>query len=107
MIVKYQDGKTEHKRGPIALFEDPVVHVSVHLEEALKLESFEAIVVYKEKQDNKQVERKIVRGPMLFIPEPNEWTHQFCWHGTDSEDKTKVIPAANKFVKLKLIAEQL
>lgn len=32
-----------------------------------------------------RVERRIVRGPTIFIPASNEWVHQFSWHGAITE----------------------
>ena len=31
---------------------------------------------------NKNVTRRIVRGPEIFVPLANEWLHHFSWHGT-------------------------
>ena len=35
-----------------------------------------------------------------------EWTHEFEWHGTDPENKTKKIPRALKFTKLVGVARR-
>lgn len=32
-----------------------------------------------------RVERRIVRGPIVFIPASNEWVHEFSWHGAVTE----------------------
>lgn len=31
--------------------------------------------------------RNIIHGPVMHVPEPNEWTHEFVWHGTDPTNK--------------------
>lgn len=94
-------------RGPQSLYFDPVTIQSITLCEAAKLEGNEAIVVYREIRENSarvananpsskhadsevviatdtanRVERRIVRGPTIFIPASNEWIHKFSWHGT-------------------------
>ena len=33
--------------------------------------------------------------------------HSFCWHGTDPQNKTRMIPDADKFTKLRIIPDQL
>ena len=38
------------------------------------------------------VERNIIYGPKRYVPQPNEWIHQFKWHGTDSKDKARKVP---------------
>mmetsp|Transcript_75097 Transcript_75097/g.150955 ORF Transcript_75097/g.150955 Transcript_75097/m.150955 type:complete len:489 (+) Transcript_75097:91-1557(+) len=51
LVVAYKNGRKEHVRGPASLFLDPVVHKNVSVEEAVSLNAFEAIVVYKELGD--------------------------------------------------------
>jgi len=58
---------------------------------------------------NKNVIRRIVRGPVLFMPEASEWLHQFSWHGVasaSSEDKAHLVPNANQFTKLRSCPDQ-
>ena len=43
------------------------------------------------------VERNIIYGPKRYVPQPNEWIHQFKWHGTDSKDKARKVPGATNF----------
>ena len=50
--------------------------------------------------------RQIIRGPTLYAPKPNEWIHEFTWHGEDGAHKTHIIPGAKKFQKLRLIPDQ-
>lgn len=50
--------------------------------------------------------RQIISGPTLYAPKPNEWIHEFTWHGDDKTSKTHIIPNANKFQKLRLIPDQ-
>jgi hypothetical protein len=50
--------------------------------------------------------REIIKGPTLYAPKPNEWIHEFTWHGEDGTSKTHIIPGAKKFQKLRLIPDQ-
>jgi len=62
------------------------------------------------------VQRRIVRGPAVFIPGAYEWVHEFSWHGTKLDDtgkgsKTgapgmKKTPHALKFHKLRQMPDQ-
>ena len=62
------------------------------------------------------VQRRIVRGPAVFIPGAYEWVHEFSWHGTKLEEtgkgsKTgapglKKVPHALKFTKLRQMPDQ-
>lgn len=48
-----------------------------------KLDDSQLLVVYSRDETTKQVQRRIVRGPCKFMPEPNEWLHEFKWHTQD------------------------
>jgi len=63
------------------------------------------------------VQRRIVRGPAVFIPGAHEWVHQFSWHGsiepttgrgskTGSPGDVKV-PHALTFNKLRCMPDQM
>ena len=32
------------------------------------------------------VERRVVHGPAVFMPDSNEWLHTFSWHGSLKPD---------------------
>lgn len=94
LIIEYLNGKREHVRGPTSLFVDPCVHKSVNIESAILLEASELLVVYTENSGegsggSRNVTRRIVRGPEIFIPMANEWLHRFSWHGTVIPGKAK------------------
>jgi hypothetical protein len=92
--VSFVDGRVKHLRGPASVFVDPVVHKSVTIAPVLKLEGNEAIVVYGDlsslpdgsKENVKggagagaEVQRRVVRGPVVFVPSEREWIHEFSW----------------------------
>ena len=104
LAIEFADGHSEHRRGPAAVWYDPVEHDSVEIEEALPLDSHEAIVVYR--RTNGDVERRVERGPALFVPQEDEWLHEFRWHGADPKHPSRKIPRALRFKKLRVIPDQ-
>lgn len=48
---------------------------------------------------NSNVVRRIVCGPVVFVPQHNEWLHEFSWHGTLIKAKGQ-LPAATMTEKL-------
>ena len=107
LIVQHRDGRVVHHRGPAVFWRDPVEHLAVSVAEAVTLDANEALVVYRQLGDAGKVERRIVRGPEMFVPDAQEWLHQFSWHGADSRDPRKKIPHALVFTKLRVIPDQM
>eukprot|EP01006_Ploeotia_vitrea_P008955 TRINITY_DN21173_c0_g1_i1.p1 TRINITY_DN21173_c0_g1~~TRINITY_DN21173_c0_g1_i1.p1 ORF type:complete len:421 (-),score=66.87 TRINITY_DN21173_c0_g1_i1:152-1414(-) len=107
LVVQYTDGRKEHLRGPISLFEDPVRYQSIRVENAVKVDAFEVIVVYTEDAKG-SVDRTIVKGPTVFIPTTNQWIHTFSWHGNPNSTKTDGAkqPGMLNFTKLRTIPDQ-
>lgn len=122
LVVEHLDGKVEHRRGPTYVFVDPCTHKSVSVEKAIMLEASEAVVVYTEESGvevggQRNVSRRLVKGPEIFIPMANEWLHRFSWHGTivpgkskgsitGSPNDTKVAHAV-EFTKLRQLPDQM
>jgi hypothetical protein len=104
LILQYRDGRIEHQRGPAVRWTDPVEHLKITVADAIALDANESLVVYR--QQTGQVQRRIVRGPELFIPNAQEWMHQFRWHGADPRDPRRKIPRALVFNKLRVIPDQ-
>ncbi|WAR13617.1 hypothetical protein MAR_027797, partial [Mya arenaria] len=69
------------------------------------LDSNHMIVVYKRLKDG-DVQRRIIQGPTVFMPEAEEWLHEFKWHGSDPDNQARMIPGQNKFTQLATIPEQ-
>lgn len=105
LVVVARDGTTTHERGPCARWLNPVEHVALRAAPLLKLDANEAIVVYRPEAE--QVRRRIERGPALFMPAPDEWLHQFSWHGADPRDHRRKQPSALRFEKLRVIPDQM
>jgi len=104
LAIEYTDGHAEHLRGPKSVWFDPVRHSSIEIKRALPLDSHEAIVIYQRSEG--EVERRVERGPALFVPQEDEWLHEFRWHGADPQDPSRKIPRALRFTKLRVIPDQ-
>jgi len=105
LVVEYTDGHREHHRGPAAVWYDPVEHKSIAIEQALMIDSNEAVVVYL--QDGQDVQRRVVNGPAVYVPTEDEWLHEFQWHGADPKRPQRKIPRALVFTKLRTIPDQM
>ena len=103
--ICYQDGHCEHRRGPTSEWFDPVQHYQITICDALPLDSNEAIVVYENEKG--KVSRQVIRGPGLFVPNENQWLHEFFWHGAKGRDHGTKIPKFLNFTKLRVIPDQM
>jgi len=115
LVLKNKNGALEHVRGPRTMFLNPVLHDEIEVRQALQLQSnSEAIVVYsssipenkentdgiarptnagtdeKEEKFGYDVSRRILRGPLIFVPNVGEWVQSFRWTKT-----VKDVPAGN------------
>lgn len=105
LIIKDIDGNLTHKRGPCQMFCNPLQLESIKVASAKKIDANHMIVVYKRLKDS-DVQRRVIQGPTVFVPEAEEWLHQFSWHGCDEIDKTRMIPGYHKFEQLAVIPDQ-
>ena len=104
---------------------NPLEHRHISMKEAIFINSGEAMVIYRAKKvtdhdirssnvsnhkdpdtKSQEVERVVKHGPCQYIPEPEEWTHKFKWHGSDAKDKTHKAYGNLQFTKLRTIADQ-
>eukprot|EP00095_Tigriopus_kingsejongensis_P001173 maker-scaffold415_size178368-snap-gene-0.32 protein:Tk01173 transcript:maker-scaffold415_size178368-snap-gene-0.32-mRNA-1 annotation:"hypothetical protein CAOG_00454" len=125
--VTQKNGEIFHISGPSAMFFNPLEHKTIITEEAIFINANEALVIYQnpevpqnhaspqtlrsfEKEDkvrDDKVKRIVRFGPAQFVPQPNEWIHEFVWHGSKGDDKTHKHYGALKFTKLRVIADQM
>ena len=105
LVVRFKDGHSEHLRGPVAAWFDPVQHESITVEKALSINAHEALIVYR--RDGEEVTRRVVRGPAMFVPTENEWLHEFSWHGASLADRKHKLPNALRFKVLRVIPDQV
>lgn len=105
LAIRYLDGRVEHKVGPIAIWQDPVQHEEVEVHKCVNVDCHEAIVVYQ--RDGDAVTRRVERGPLQYMPAPEEWLHNFRWHGADPKKPDRKIPRALQFSKLRVIPDQM
>lgn len=57
---------------PCEIFKNPLEHTSIEVKDSVKIDSNHMVVVYR-RLPNNSVERRIVQGPTLFIPQADEW----------------------------------
>ena len=108
LSVRFRDGHQEHLPGPSEVWFDPRVHHEVKLQEGLQLAAKEAVVVYSAKDGGGAVQRRIVHGPALFVPQPGEWLHTFSWHASRGGAKGVVkVPNGLVFQKLWMMPDQM
>jgi hypothetical protein len=105
LVIRKKDGTTKHIPGPAAVWFDPIIDLGIKIEAATKIDANEALVVYQ--KNDQTVARRVVRGPALFVPTPQEWVHQFSWHGTDPKHGYRKLPHALNFTKLLVIPDQM
>jgi hypothetical protein len=106
LAVRFLDGRVKHLRGPVDLWFNPVEHQAITVEEAIPIDAHEALVVYQ-RQQNEVVARRILKGPSQYVPQADEWLHEFLWHGADPKNPNRKIPRSLKFKKLRVIPDQM
>jgi hypothetical protein len=106
------------------MFLNPLEVSQIRVENAVELSSSEVLVVYRSGAPSKGkgkkgkgddipderpaegVQRIIIAGPCEFMTTANDRIETFNWHGTDPQNKTRKIPGALKFQKLRVIPDQ-
>merc|ERR1711936_389432 len=117
--VNQRNGPRLCLTGPIQPYFNPIDHESIHIKDAILVSANEALVVYSAAHQGEEkiyskigdekgntFERKVLYGPIRYVPKPSEWIHQFCWHGEDPTNKTKKVRGALQFQLLRVIADQ-
>ena len=85
-------------------------HDSIEHRAAISINSGECMVIYRskdEKNSTSSVDRVIKHGPCKYVPRPEEWSHDFRWHGTDPKSKAHQIAGTSVFNKLRTVADQI
>ncbi|KAL4220563.1 hypothetical protein ACF0H5_020961 [Mactra antiquata] len=106
LVIKHRDGRIEHMQGPCFLFLNNIAYQSIKKKDMIPLDANEALVVYHQDEKTNEVKRYIKYGPTLFMPKATEWLHSFCWHGTDVNNKTRLVPHGKRFERLQIIPDQ-
>eukprot|EP00406_Dinophysis_acuminata_P073216 CAMPEP_0179264020 /NCGR_PEP_ID=MMETSP0797-20121207/28176_1 /TAXON_ID=47934 /ORGANISM="Dinophysis acuminata, Strain DAEP01" /LENGTH=504 /DNA_ID=CAMNT_0020972191 /DNA_START=51 /DNA_END=1562 /DNA_ORIENTATION=- len=116
--VQFNNGQADIVHGPASVHFDAAVHKQVKVKNAVSLTDSEVLVVYRDDGAatagaagaGAAVTRHVIRGPCLHIPRnASEWTHEFCWHGSvsnDPEHNGRKVKGAIKFTKLRACPEQ-
>ncbi|GAB5559253.1 MAG: hypothetical protein SynsKO_09000 [Synoicihabitans sp.] len=105
LVLHDFDGGTTHESGPTAVWFDPLRYQQIEVRPKIRLDANEAIVVYR--PIGTRVERRVERGPALFMPVSDEWLHNFSWHGADPTNPRKKRASALRFTNLRVIPDQL
>ena len=108
--------------GPKQVHLDPTKHASIHVRDAILVNANEALVIYgnsvkgsfQQEGEGEKLkpiieggfERRVLYGPTRYVPKPDEWIHEFSWHGTDPNNKTAKVKDMLKFKLLRIIADQ-
>ncbi|XP_033109905.1 uncharacterized protein LOC117111145 [Anneissia japonica] len=104
--ICFKNGDVEYKEGPCRVHKNPMIHSSVFAVDCISLDANEVVVIYGAEEKG-QMTRRLQYGPTLFAPKSNEWLHNFSWHGTDPNHKTRKIPGILNFNKLWVVPDQL
>ena len=117
--VNQRNGPRLCLAGPTQLYLNPIEHESIHVKDAILVSANEALVVYSAgkqgegniyskvgEENENSFERKVLYGPIRYIPNPSEWIHEFSWHGEDPNNKTRKVKGALQFKLLRVIADQ-
>jgi hypothetical protein len=100
--ISHRDGRVEHIRGGFSMYQNPTLHDDITVMDAIRLDSeSQSIVVYIDSSSESEkiekfaenletfpmekttiasnITRRIVKGPTIFFPEPDERIHKFPW----------------------------
>lgn len=107
LAIRFLDGTQQNIKGPAEVWQDPRIHQDISVEGGLELAGKEAVVVYGGEK-NGITQRRIVHGPTKFVPEPDEWLHQFSWHASREGSKgVEKQPNGLQFHKLWMMPDQM
>jgi hypothetical protein len=119
LLVQFVDGRSQIIPGPVGVHLDRSIHKDICVKDAVNLTDSEVLVVYRDDaadaggaaaRSSSLVTRHLIKGPCLHVPKnASEWTHQFNWHGSvsnDPEHNGRKVKGAVKFSKLRVCPEQ-
>merc|ERR1719329_996954 len=121
--VLFNNGTCEIIPGPTVVYRDPAVHQDVKIRPGTALGDNEVLVVYRkdvaedsrgdasvQEKSAQMVARHLIHGPCLYVPtNASEWCHDFCWHGSTSnnpDENGRKTKGATRFKKLRVCPEQ-
>ncbi|GMI06032.1 hypothetical protein TrRE_jg12496, partial [Triparma retinervis] len=103
--ITHNDGSLEHIKGPVTAYANPVLHRGMKVDKRRDLNSEkEHLVVFRTRKSNvnnlkgegmvgqeEQLERKIITGPTVFMPEVNDRIHNFKFSGSAGEKTFEIL----------------
>ena len=112
--ISHRDGRVQHIRGGVTMYQNPALHDSISVHDAIRLDSSsDCIIVYRDSSPSNpsfpsqkelkisstemkeyqkfdfKTNRRIVWGPVLFFSEPNEHVHTFSWSSDPLQSSSK------------------
>lgn len=115
LTVQFVDGRSEIIPGPAQVHKDNSIHKNITVNNAVNLTDSEVLVVYRDDSteghgDADKITRHVINGPCLHVPKnASEWTHEFSWHGSVSNEEAatgRKVKNGIKFKKLRVCPEQ-
>ncbi|RUS83910.1 hypothetical protein EGW08_008324, partial [Elysia chlorotica] len=100
--IQENNGSISHRPGPCEEFNNTLKYQSCVKQNAHCIDGNHVLVVYRRLKGG-EAERRIIQGPAVFIPEAEEWVHEFQWHGSDPNNKARMVPGIHKFIQLPTI----
>lgn len=120
--IQFTNGSCDITTGPAVVYRDPAIHQDVKVQSGTTLGDNEVLVVYRKEsaepkaessaleRSTQTVSRHLITGPCLYVPtNASEWCHDFCWHGSTSnnpEENGRKTKGATRFKKLRVCPEQ-
>lgn len=138
--IKNRDGTQQNIPGPVSIFFDHVKNERIVTKSALPIAAHEAIVVYNEvlakpvetevkgkmskekitigslqsyksyEKSQSTMNRKILCGPLMYIPRVTERVMEHVWHGESKADhpsQVRVLAGLQRLQKIPLLGQQL
>mmetsp|Transcript_25984 Transcript_25984/g.33780 ORF Transcript_25984/g.33780 Transcript_25984/m.33780 type:complete len:456 (+) Transcript_25984:119-1486(+) len=100
-IVVYQEIDPKHRDNGIEVsaVDSTTIATAIKLQEDLS-----------HSNNGRSVQRRVIRGPTLFIPSANEWVHEFSWHGPSNPNSIEdriLVKDKLKLTKIRTLPDQL
>ena len=72
-------------------------HQSIQVNKLYMLNDSQKLVIYDQSSNKSQVNRRLIQGPIVFMPKENEWIHQFKWSNEDQTNLGHITNLSNSF----------
>jgi len=109
LMVEYLDGKKEHIAGPAVFHHNHLLHRQVVARRKLQLATgYSSVLFQKSLSDPSKIARHVLEGPIQYIPQVGEWSHQFSWLIPDPQSENPTSRSQPiSFYKLRTVPDQM